>query len=138
MLLLLLSAPLVEELVFRGLLFFRFRRGMPMACAAALSAAVFGLLHGQWLWALYAAAIGFVFGMVCGRYGTATASLILHAAFNFSAAAGALLASLAPAVATALAGAASAVLLVLVFRGGGRTASGDQRSTEEDTWKNDR
>lgn len=40
-------APLSEELVFRGLLISRLRRGMPVWLAALIPSVIFGLIHGQ-------------------------------------------------------------------------------------------
>ena len=43
-------APLSEELIFRGLLISRMRRGVPLWLAVLIPSLIFGLIHGQILW----------------------------------------------------------------------------------------
>ena len=75
-------APFVEEIVFRGLIFDRFKKGMPVWIAAVLSSLLFGAMHGHIVWASYA----FVLGLLLCWFFCATKSLwgctILHLAFN--------------------------------------------------------
>lgn len=77
-----LMAPLVEEIIFRGLLYTRMKKGMPAAAAMVLSSAVFGVAHGQWVWMIYA----FVFGMVLvwtfERTKSLLANILLHLSYN--------------------------------------------------------
>lgn len=75
-------APLSEELVFRGLLISRLRRGMPVWLAALIPSVIFGLIHGQILWISYALLLGLYLSMVCIRAGSTAASALLHTAFN--------------------------------------------------------
>jgi len=51
-------APLAEEVLMRGLVYTRMKKGMPMLVAMILSSALFGVLHGQWVWMIYAALLG--------------------------------------------------------------------------------
>lgn len=46
-------APVVEEIVFRGLVYRGLKRGMPMLAAALVTSAVFGMLHGTVIWFIY-------------------------------------------------------------------------------------
>jgi membrane protease YdiL (CAAX protease family) len=75
-------APLVEELIFRGLIFSRLERAMPGWLACLLSALLFGLCHGQWIWMTYAFLMGFLFGRMRKATGSLLPSLVSHAIFN--------------------------------------------------------
>lgn len=77
-----LVAPVVEELVFRGLMMTRLRQAMPGWLAAALSAAVFGLFHGHPVWFGYAFVLGFIFGLMDLRANSILPSMLGHVAFN--------------------------------------------------------
>lgn len=75
-------APLMEEVLFRGLLFKRLRTGMPFFAAATLSAAVFAAAHGNLLWALYAFGLGLFLSWLFERTGSLLASVLCHFGFN--------------------------------------------------------
>ncbi|MBQ7113637.1 MAG: CPBP family intramembrane metalloprotease [Clostridia bacterium] len=77
-----LIAPIAEEVVFRGLVYTRLRRGMPVWAACLISSLVFALLHGQILWIAYAFVLGVLFAVVMERTGTVWATVIMHVAFN--------------------------------------------------------
>lgn len=77
-------APLSEELVFRGLLISRLRKGMPLWLAALIPSLIFGLIHGQILWISYAFLLGVFLSFVCLRARSTAASTLLHASFNAS------------------------------------------------------
>ena len=53
-------APIVEELIFRGLVYRRTKKMTGTIAAAILSAALFGVFHGNWVQAPYAFIIGIV------------------------------------------------------------------------------
>lgn len=75
-------APLTEEVVFRGLIYRSFRRGMRVLPAMLLSSALFGVMHGHPLWMVYAALIGMMCCFVTERAGTLAAPVVLHVSFN--------------------------------------------------------
>lgn len=75
-------APIVEEVVFRGLVLSRLRRVMPGWLAVVLSALVFGALHGQIIWICYATVLGLIFGLMVLRTGSLWPSLVAHIVFN--------------------------------------------------------
>lgn len=77
-----IAAPVVEELVFRGLVYTRLRRAMPPVVAALLSSAVFGALHGQIIWMAYAFVLALVMCAVFERTGSILSTMVLHSAFN--------------------------------------------------------
>ena len=77
------GAPIVEELMFRGLLFQGLRERWGVWLAAILSSAVFALSHNTLpggflqLWTL-----GFVFAMVCHRNRSIFPNVLMHAIHN--------------------------------------------------------
>ena len=75
-------APIAEELIFRGLVMNRMSRVMPGWLAVLLSAAVFGLCHGELVWFCYAFALGALFGLIDLRAGSVLPSILGHVAFN--------------------------------------------------------
>ena len=78
-------APIAEEVIFRGLILSRFRKAMPAVLAVILSSALFGLVHGQIIWMIYATGMGILFSVVAIREKSIGASVLLHMAINFSA-----------------------------------------------------
>lgn len=58
-----LLTPFTEELVYRGLVWHRLRRGFSPLPAALLSSALFGIAHGNIPQALYGFAMGMVFSL---------------------------------------------------------------------------
>lgn len=77
-----LMAPVLEEIVFRGLIYTRLKKGMPTIVAAVLASLVFGLMHGTIIWVIYAFVLGMVMTWVFERYQSLTANIIFHLAFN--------------------------------------------------------
>lgn len=77
-----LVAPVVEELVFRGLVFTRFCRAMPAPAALILASTIFGAMHGTLLWAAYGFIGGVAMTLVFMKYRSLYASMLLHCVFN--------------------------------------------------------
>ena len=77
-----LVAPVAEEVVFRGLVYTRLRRAMPVWAAALLQSLIFASLHGQALWIGYAFVMGLALTVVFERTGSVLASIATHVAFN--------------------------------------------------------
>ena len=75
-------APVVEEFIFRGLVMTRLSRAMPGWLAVLLSAAVFGLCHGEVVWFCYAFVLGALFGFIDLRAGSILPSILGHVTFN--------------------------------------------------------
>ena len=78
-------APIAEEIVFRGLILSRFKKAMPTVVAIVLSSVLFGLIHLQLLWIIYAALMGMLLAVVAEQEKSIGASILLHMAINFSA-----------------------------------------------------
>lgn len=77
-----LMAPVVEEIVFRGLIMTRLARGLPGWLAVALSAAIFGACHGHPVWFAYAFVLGVFFGYMDLRANSIWPSILGHMTFN--------------------------------------------------------
>ena len=77
-----LVAPVVEEVIFRGLIMTRLSRVMPGWLAIVLSAAVFGACHGELVWFCYAFVLGVVFARIDLQAGSIWPSILAHIAFN--------------------------------------------------------
>ena len=75
-------APIVEEVIFRGLTMNRLSRVMPGWLAVLLSAAVFGACHGEFVWFCYAFVLGAFFGFIDLRTGSILPSILAHIMFN--------------------------------------------------------
>ncbi len=77
-----LMAPVLEEVLFRGLVMKSLSRGMPFILALILQAIAFGILHGQIIWIFYATFLGIVLGIVKKRYVSLYPCILLHLVFN--------------------------------------------------------
>ncbi len=78
-----LAAPISEEIVFRGLLYTRLKRCMPMLGAMILTSFIFGIMHGTAIiWVMYAGILGFVLSWVYEKCGSLLAPILMHMGFN--------------------------------------------------------
>lgn len=77
-----LVAPIMEEVLFRGLLYTRLRRGMPKWIAAVLSALMFAAAHGNLLWGIYAFVVGLLFVWIFETTSSLKATILCHMGFN--------------------------------------------------------
>ena len=75
-------APVVEETVFRGLIFRYARHALPFWIANIWQAFLFGLLHMNMLQGIYAFITGLVLGFVCHRGRSIRYSVLMHIFFN--------------------------------------------------------
>lgn len=79
-----LAIPLAEELVFRGIVFGGLRKNHSFARAACLSAAVFGIYHGNMLQGIYGFIMGWVLAYETERKKTIKGAVLLHAGANLT------------------------------------------------------
>ena len=80
----LILPPLVEEVLFRGLIFGYLRRaGACFAVANLIQAVLFGIFHMNLVQGIYAAVLGFLLGYLAWRYESLLVPMALHALFNF-------------------------------------------------------
>lgn len=78
----LISAPVVEEWVLRGLVFSKMKKGMPVVVAMLISSVLFGVLHGNPVWIAYAAVLGMLLAWVFDRTKSLLASILFHFSYN--------------------------------------------------------
>lgn len=74
--------PISEELVFRGLLFKRFRESGGFMQAALLSAFVFGWIHNNIVQMIYGFVIGMMLAYLYEKYGSVKAPILAHMSMN--------------------------------------------------------
>ncbi|MBQ3132149.1 MAG: CPBP family intramembrane metalloprotease [Clostridia bacterium] len=79
-----LFAPVAEELLFRGTIYGSFKQTSRRFMAVAASCALFGLMHQDPLWIIYAALMGLGLTLTLDAYGTLLAPILLHMGFNFA------------------------------------------------------
>lgn len=81
--LLVVWAPLVEEILFRGIFYSHCRRWMPSVLAAIVTGVVFAAIHPQWIWFIPGlASVGVVFAMIREWRGSLVGSMAAHAFHN--------------------------------------------------------
>lgn len=76
------AAPLVEELLFRGLVYQRIRKLTSARIAIFLSALYFGVYHMNVVQGIYAFLLGLLLAWICEKYQTLWAPILFHAAAN--------------------------------------------------------
>ncbi len=77
-----LLAPLMEELIFRGVIYKNLALLMPGGVVVVLQAMLFGGMHSGIIWMAYATVIGCVFGYIRYLSGSLKASVLAHIGFN--------------------------------------------------------
>ncbi len=77
-------APVAEELLFRGIIYGSFKKTARRIVAVAASCAIFGLMHQDPLWMIYAFIMGLGLTLTLDAAGTLLAPMLLHVAFNFT------------------------------------------------------
>lgn len=77
-------APIIEELMLRGIMFNRLRQGLSFRYANLLQAVVFGIYHWDIIQGLYAFALGLLLGYIYEKTRTLLAPIIVHVIINGS------------------------------------------------------
>jgi len=77
-----IAAPFIEELIFRGLVYQRIRRMAGVRIAIVLSALYFGIYHMNVVQGIYAFLLGLLLAWVCEKYHTLWASVLFHMSAN--------------------------------------------------------
>lgn len=77
-----LLAPIIEEFVFRGLIFKVLRKWIPFVFAMSISAVLFGLYHGNLVQFVYAGICGLLFAYLCEKFKTILAPMFSHMIMN--------------------------------------------------------
>lgn len=76
------SAPIFEEIVFRGIIFNDFKKATPLWVAMLIQAVCFGAFHMNWIQGVYATALGIILGLVYQYYQSIWAAIWLHFVYN--------------------------------------------------------
>ena len=79
-----IAAPVVEEILYRGLIYNILKRASSAIPAAIVSSVMFGIFHGNPLQALYAGTAALLLVYVYERSGSLIGSILAHAGFNSS------------------------------------------------------
>lgn len=77
-----IMAPLVEELTFRGFMYTRLKQGMPKWIAVILTSLVFGIVHGTLIWAIYTFVFSLALIYILERTKSIWACILFHMSFN--------------------------------------------------------
>lgn len=75
-------APIIEEVIFRGLILTELKKITSIPAAIIIQGVVFGLYHGNLQQAIYASVLGIVLGYVCIKTGSLFCSILVHIFFN--------------------------------------------------------
>lgn len=77
-------APVVEELIFRGLVLGYEKRELPFWCANFIQAFLFGVYHQNIVQFVYAFCIGIFLGYLCQRLQSLKLVMLIHGVINIS------------------------------------------------------
>ena len=83
--LLVIVAPVMEEIMYRGVIFNRLNSWMPTWVAVLISSALFGVMHLNFYQGVFAFLAGILFCVLYVRYRNMWIAIIAHAAFNLAA-----------------------------------------------------
>lgn len=78
-------APVLEEIVFRGLIYTRLKQGMPVLAAAVIASLFFALAHGSIVWGCCVFVLSMALIFVFERYQSLTACIVFHLFYNLTA-----------------------------------------------------
>jgi len=76
------SAPLFEEIIFRGIVLNDFKKAVPVWLAVAIQGILFGVFHMNWIQGVYASVLGIVLGIIYIKYQSIWAPIIMHFTYN--------------------------------------------------------
>ena len=77
-----LCGPIIEEILFRGLIYDAFCAMIPAGLAVIFQGVLFGSVHGSNLWMVYAGLMGCLLGYVRKRTGSLWPTIALHIVYN--------------------------------------------------------
>ncbi|MBO5371699.1 MAG: CPBP family intramembrane metalloprotease [Lachnospiraceae bacterium] len=76
--------PIVEELLYRGIIYARIKKWLGIKAAVLLSAIIFGLVHMNLVQFVYAAVFGILLAFITEKTGNFYAAAFAHMAANFT------------------------------------------------------
>lgn len=74
--------PIMEEMLFRGMIYGKLRRAFSAWPAIVMSALLFGVFHMNLVQGIYASVLGIALGFVREKTGTVWGSVVVHMVFN--------------------------------------------------------
>ena len=77
-------SPLAEEVVFRGIIYNRIKRHMPVIVSMILSSFLFGIYHGNTVQALYGFCMGMLIAYTYEMFGEFFYAFLFHASANIA------------------------------------------------------
>jgi uncharacterized protein len=77
-----IAAPIIEEILFRGLIFSELRKHLPIPVAIVIQGLIFGAMHMNFTQFIYAAPLGILFGVVFIWVKSIWATIFIHISFN--------------------------------------------------------
>lgn len=77
-----IMAPIVEEMTFRGFMYTRLKQGMPKWIAIIITSLVFGIVHGTIIWAMYTFVFSLALIYILERTKSTWACILFHMSFN--------------------------------------------------------
>lgn len=77
-------APILEEIVFRGLIYTRLKKGMAAVAAAVIASLLFALSHGTIVWGIYTFLLSMILIWTFERFQSLTANICFHFFFNLT------------------------------------------------------
>lgn len=77
-------APVLEEIVFRGLIYTRLKQGMAAIAAAVIASLLFALAHGTIIWGIYTFLLSMILIWTFERFQSLTANICFHFFFNLT------------------------------------------------------
>ena len=77
-------SPLAEEVVFRGIIYNRMKKHMPVIVSLILSSLLFGIYHGNTVQALYGFCMGILIAYTYEMFGGFVYAFLFHAAANIA------------------------------------------------------
>lgn len=79
-----ICAPIIEEILFRGLIYKHLKKAMPWVLALFMQGALFGFVHGQLLWMAFTFALGIVMALMVDFFDSLWPAILVHIFFNGS------------------------------------------------------
>lgn len=76
------AAPMIEEILFRAMVFHRLRESMKFSVAFVLQSVLFGVYHFNVVQSTYAALLGLLLAWVLVRYSSILAAICVHMGIN--------------------------------------------------------
>lgn len=77
-------APILEEIVFRGLIYTRLKQGMAAVAAAVIASLLFALSHGTIVWGIYTFLLSMILIWTFECFQSLTANICFHFFFNLT------------------------------------------------------